>query len=85
MQLQLNTPINPAQIHKPVVKAAVQYVMVTFTPEEWATARVLFLDEDSNVIISRDVIITLEESQQWLWDDNYILNLALQKINIPVQ
>jgi hypothetical protein len=82
MELNLHAEIAPVQMQKPVVKAAVQYVIVNFNPEEWATARILFLDEDNLALRAEDVAITVEESQAWEGDDGYILALALQKLGV---
>jgi hypothetical protein len=84
MEINLHTEIQPVQMQKPVVKAAVQYLYVNFKNDEWATARILFLDHDNVALRSEDVVITAEESQLWEGDDGYILTLALQKLGIAL-
>lgn len=81
---EISINIQPPLVSKPVVTAAVQYVNVKFVPSEWATIRVIFLDEDGKIVIAHDVTMTLEESQLWLGDDTYVLNLALQKLGIQL-
>lgn len=78
----LTQPIKPTQVAKPVVKAAVQYMIVNFNPTEWATIRLNLLDEDGAAVIAHDVPMTFEESQGWTGGDEYVINLALQKLGI---
>lgn len=75
----IETTLAPMQVSKPVVKAACQYLIVNFLPEEWGTARINFLDEDNRIVVAHDVPITEAESQGWQGDDQYVLTLALQK------
>lgn len=82
MELNLHKPIAPTTVQKPAVNAAVQYVIVNFRPDEWATIRMLLLDEDNNAIAAHDVIMTEEESAAWMGDDAYVLALATTKLNI---
>jgi hypothetical protein len=82
MELHLHQQITSTPVVKPAIKAAVQYVIVNFGETEWATARVLLLDEDNNAIAAHDVAITVEESEQWQGDDAYVLALALQKLGL---
>jgi hypothetical protein len=84
MELQLHTTIAPQQAYKPIVRAAVQHLLVTFNADEWGTARILFLDEDNNALRAEDVVITLAESTNWKKDDTYILNLALNKLGLSM-
>jgi hypothetical protein len=85
MELQLNKPIETTVVVKPAINAAVQYMIVNFTDNEWGVARVLLLDEDNNAIAAHDVPITVEESENWTGDDLYILTLALEKLGISSQ
>ena len=85
MELNLHKPIAPVTTQKPAVKAAVQYVVVNFKPDEWATIRLLLLDEDNNAIAAHDVPMTSEESALWTGDDAYVLSLATMKLNISDQ
>ncbi|MBU3720558.1 MAG: hypothetical protein FGM22_07330 [Burkholderiaceae bacterium] len=84
MELNLNTTIKPVQTAKPVVKAGVQYLMVTFGAQEWATARILLMDEDNLALRAEDVAITAAESLAWTGGDEYILTLALQKLGLTL-
>ena len=80
----IETPLAPMQVSKPVVKAACQYLIVNFLPEEWGTARINFLDEDNRIVVAHDVTITEAESQGWQGDDQYVLTLALQKLGVQL-
>lgn len=82
MQLNLSQPIASVQIQKPAVKAAVQYVIVNFDANEWATIRLLLLDADGNAIAAHDVPMTLQESSKWTGGDEYVLKLALGKLGM---
>lgn len=82
MQLNLSQPIASVQIQKPAVKAAVQYVIVNFDANEWATIRLLLLDADGNAIAAHDVPMTLQESASWTGGDEYVLKLALGKLGM---
>lgn len=82
MELNLHQPIEPTQTAKPAVNAAVQYVIVNFRPEEWATIRLLLLDEDGNANAAHDVVMTEQESALWEGDDTYVITLALQKLGL---
>jgi hypothetical protein len=48
-----------------------------------ATFTVLLQCEDGNVI-TRQVLVTGDEYQQWQNDDNYIINLIGKKIGITI-
>lgn len=81
-ELQLHKPIEQIAVQKPAVNAAVQYMMVNFGVEEWATIRVLLLDEDGLAVAAHDVVMTEEESHAWEGSDIYVLTLALEKLGI---
>lgn len=81
-EIQLHKPIDPTQTQKPAVNAAVQYMIVNFNAEEWATIRVLLLDEDGLAVAAHDVPMTRAESEPWEGDDMYVLKLALQKLGM---
>lgn len=82
MELNIHQPIAPTQTQKPAVNAAVQYVIVNFNPNEWATIRLLLIDEDGNANAAHDVVMTEEESQAWQGDDQYVITLALNKLKL---
>jgi hypothetical protein len=48
-----------------------------------ATFNVLLQCDDGNVI-TRQVVVSGEEYQQWLNDDNYIINLVGKKLGITI-
>ena len=81
-EIQLHKPIEPMQTQKPAVNAAVQYMIVNFGESEWATIRLLLLDEDGLAVTAHDVAMTAEESRDWEGDDVYVLKLALQKLGL---
>ena len=81
-EIQLHKPIEPIQTQKPAVNAAVQYMMVNFGVDEWATIRVLMLDEDGLAVAAHDVPMSQAESEAWEGDDMYVLKLALDKLGI---
>jgi hypothetical protein len=82
MNLELHKPIETTVVVKPAVNAAVQYMIVNFSEDEWGVARVLLLDDENNAIAAHDMPITLEESEAWEGDDMYILKIALEKLGI---
>lgn len=82
MELQLHKPIETTVVVKPAINAAVQYMIVNFTENEWGVARVLLLDEDNNAVAAHDVVMTEEESHAWEGSDIYVLTLALEKLGI---
>lgn len=81
-EMQLHKPIEPMQTQKPAVSAAVQYMIVKFGESKWATIRLLLLDEDGLAVAAHDVPMTLEESNAWQGDDEYVLQIALQKLGM---
>ena len=82
MQLNLSQTISTTPVVKPAVKAAVQYLTVTFGNPEWAVARIILLDADNVAVAAHDAPITLAESAGWTGDDAYILKLSLAKLGI---
>lgn len=84
MELNITQTITARPVQKPAVKAAVQYVIVNFNANEWATIRLLLLDADNNAIAAHDVPMTVAESQAWTGDDKYVLTLALKKLGITL-
>lgn len=65
---------------KPITNVRLENVIIRFNSDRYATATVLLLDEDGMVVDIKIVDFTLEEMNQWGVDDNYVLDLALQKL-----
>jgi len=76
----LETPITPVATSKLAVKAQIQYVIVNFTDgENYALARLNFVDEDGRINVAYDVSFTAEELADWGNDDQIVLAKALAK------
>lgn len=76
----LETPITPVATNKPAVKAQIQYVIVNFTDDEdYANARLNFVDEDGRINVAYDVNFTADELADWGNDDQIVLAKALAK------
>lgn len=80
---ELSIPITPVNTVKPAVKVQCQYVVISFAEgEDYATARINFLDEDDNVNLAYDVKFTAEELAGWSADDTFVINAALDKLGL---
>ena len=72
--------ITPVAVSKPAVQAQIQYVIVNFTEgEDYAQARLNFVDEDGRINVAYDVSFTAEELADWGNDDLVLLTKALAK------
>ncbi|MFN9901379.1 MAG: hypothetical protein ACK55Z_21875 [bacterium] len=80
--MEPNINIQPIQTSKPAVKAVMNFVTIEFSPDKYAYGRLSLLDEDNTIVSVNDVDFTLEELNSWGMDDNYVLELALQKLGI---
>lgn len=80
--MEPNINIQPLQTSKPAIKASMNFVTIHFYSEQYAYGRISLLDEDNNVVSIHDVNYTLEELNNWGANDNYVLELALQKLGI---
>ena len=78
----INNNITPFQTIKTAVSAQMNFVHINFTLSDYAYGRVSLLDENNNVVSTHDVPFTLEELNNWGTDDNYVLELGLQKLGI---
>jgi hypothetical protein len=76
--------ITPLNVSKPAIKAEVQRVIFEFNPNRYAYALIFLLDEDNRIVTSYEVDFTLEEMNSWGVDDNYVLELSLQKLGIQL-
>lgn len=76
----LTTHIGPVATSKPAVQAQIQYVIVNFTDgEDYAQARLNFVDEDGRINVAYDVNFTADELADWGNDDQILLAKALAK------
>jgi hypothetical protein len=80
--MEPNINIQPIQTSKPAVKAVMNFVIIEFSSDKYAYGRLSLLDEDNTIVSVNDVDFTLEELNSWGMDDNYVLELALQKLGI---
>jgi len=79
----LTTPIAPLSHGKPSVEVSCQYVIVQFGEgDQYATARINFLDEDKTVNAAYDVAFTAEELESWGTDDTFVIDSALVKLGV---
>ena len=76
----LSQAITPTLTSKPAVLAQIQYVIIHFLEgEQYAEARVNFVDEDGRINIAHDVNFTADELADWGNDDQVLLAKALAK------
>lgn len=74
--------ITPIVTTQKITKAVLSHMIVYFEQESWATIRLHLQDENGQTLVAQDVPMTLEESQGWTGGDEYVINLALQKLGI---
>ncbi len=79
----LLTNITPTITAKPATSAQCQYVIVNFADgDNYAIARINFIDEDGRINLAHDVQFTADELENWGNDDSIVLSLALAKLGV---
>jgi hypothetical protein len=60
-----------------------QYVIVNFTKDDnYATARINFLDEDGRIVKAYDVSFSEAELAEWGTDDSFVIHAAKAKLSL---
>lgn len=80
----IQKPIQSFTVIKPAVTARMANVTVNFNPQNYASGMLMLFDEDGKMVTTYNVNFTLEEMNLWGEDDNYVLDLALQKVGIQL-